>query len=84
MVKYDISNIFIAAKGAKMTIEQFLCDENIEKILIEKLNILNQENYSNEKKIDVNLRVSIFYSGVSSTSQNPILLKEHIKNGCIK
>lgn len=67
-----------------MTIEQFLCDENVEKILIEKLNILNQESYLNEKKIDVNLRISIFYSGVSSTSQKPILLKDYIKNGCMK
>ena len=62
-----------------MTIEQFLCDENVEKILIEKLNILNQESYLNEKRIDVNLRISIFYSGVSSTSQKPILLKDYIK-----
>ena len=62
-----------------MTIEQFLCDENVEKILIEKLNILNQDIYLNEKKIDVNLRISIFYYGVSSTSQKPILLKDYIK-----
>ena len=62
-----------------MTIEQFLCDENVEKILIEKLNVVNQESYLNEKKIDVNLRISIFYSGVSSTSQKPILLKDYIK-----
>ena len=62
-----------------MTIEQFLCDENVEKILIEKLNVVNQESYLNEKKIDVNLRISIFYSGVSSTSQKLILFKDYIK-----